>query len=59
MSVRPKDKTPEAPDTPANSGRNRARTDDGLADYYNELLNEPIPDRFKELLKQLEAKEKK
>lgn len=59
MSLRPKDKNPEAPNTRANSDRSRSRTDDGLADYYNELLNEPIPDRFRDLLKQLEAKEKK
>ena len=59
MSAHPTDKNAETPKTASRGTRGQTRTDESLVGYYNDLLNEPIPDRFKDLLKQLEAKEKK
>lgn len=59
MSAHPTDKNPQAPKSRSQSAKGLNRTDEDLVDYYNDLLKEPIPDRFKDLLKQLEAKEKK
>lgn len=43
--------------TPANRAALRAQIDDNLKKVYEAALTEEVPDRFKELLEQLKAKE--
>lgn len=59
MSTNPEEKPPESSKEEESSAKRADSLDEGLVSYYNDLLNEPLPDRFKDLLKQLEAKDKK
>ena len=48
---------PSKPAKPAERAAIRAQIDENLRRAYEEVLTETIPDRFKDLLAQLQAKE--
>jgi Anti-sigma factor NepR len=62
-NLREKKKLPE--ETSTNSGAEAKRISmhdlvgEKLRAYYDQVASEPVPDRFEQLLKQLEAKSKK